>query len=209
MSTNPRPLDRRRDKAGAAGATAAKAEAAVTDIDRQLETVKSLTEQQEQALHRAVEEAERLKRSIKAAGKRRAELVKERQRAVTKAEQARAKADAAEAKYDKEVLADLVRREKEKDRASSSEPAPEEQSTAGKELEPAPERAPAVPSRRTPARSSRAGTDADQPDSDPPARSSRRSPAADPPPEQVDEGTRTARRTAARKTATKAARLIR
>ena len=200
MSTNPRPLDRRRDKAGAAGAAAAKAEAAVTDIDRQLETVKSLTEQQEQALHRAVEEAERLKRTIKAAGKRRAELDKERRKAVTQAEQARAKADEAEAKYDKEVLADLVRREKEKDRSSSSAPAPDEQPDAGQEPEPAP----AASSRRTPARSSRAGTAADQP-----ARSPRKAAAADPPPEQVDEGTQTARRTAARKTATKAARLIR
>jgi hypothetical protein len=160
VTTTARPLDRRRDKAGRTGAAAAAAQAAVTDIDHQLKTVASLAEQQEQALHRAVEEAARLKRSLKAAGKRRTELVKERKKAVARAERARAKAADAEAKYDKELLADLVRREKEKDRAEVSEPA------GG---DPAP---------------------------------------ADPAPEQPDEATRTARRTAARKTA-KAARLIR
>ena len=92
----------------------------MTDIDRQLETLASLTEQQEQALRRAAEEPTRLKRSLKAAAKRRAELTKERRKAVAKAERARAKAALAEAKYDKEVLAELVRREKEKDRAGSS-----------------------------------------------------------------------------------------
>ncbi|MGW4940714.1 hypothetical protein ACWEOZ_03880 [Actinoplanes sp. NPDC004185] len=188
VTTTARPLDRRRDKAGTANAAAAAADAAVTDIDRQLETLSSLTEQQQGALRRAAEEAERLKRSLKAAGKRRAELAKERKKAVAKAEQARAKADLAEAKYDKEVLAELVRREKEKDRATA-------QPAAGKELEAAPERAPAVPS------SSRPAADA------PSARSPRRA-AADPPPEKPDEATQSARRTAARKTA-KAARLIR
>ena len=123
MTTTARPLDRRRDKAGSAGAAADAAQAAVTDIDHQLKTVASLTEQQEQALQRAVEETARLKRSLKAASKRRTELVKERKKAVAKAQRARARATAAEVKYDKEVLADLVRREKEKDRASSSEPA--------------------------------------------------------------------------------------
>jgi hypothetical protein len=118
-------LDRRREKAGSAGAAAAAAQAAVTDIDHQLKTVASLTEQQEQALHRAVEEAARLKRSLKAASKRRTELVQERKKAVVRAERARAKAAAAEAKYDKELLADLVRREKEKDRAETPEPADE------------------------------------------------------------------------------------
>jgi chromosome segregation ATPase len=120
VTTTARPLDRRRDKAGTASAAAAAADAAVTDIDRQLETLSSLTEQQQGALRRAAEETERLKRSLKAAGKRRAELAKERKKAVAKAEQARAKADLAEAKYDKEVLAELVRREKEKDRAAGA-----------------------------------------------------------------------------------------
>ncbi|GAA3351080.1 hypothetical protein GCM10020358_79480 [Amorphoplanes nipponensis] len=161
VTTTARPLDRRRDKAGAADAAATRAEAAVSDIDHQLETIAHLTEQQRQALHRAAEERDRLKRSLKAAAKRRAELAKERKKAVAKAARARTRAKAAESKYDREVLADLVRREKEKDRAGSTA-----------------------------------------------ARAPRRSAAADPPPEQPDEGTQTARRTAARKTA-KAARLIR
>jgi seryl-tRNA synthetase len=144
-------------------------------------------------LHRAVEEADRLKRSLKAASKRRTELTKERRKAAAKAEQARAKAAAAEAKYDKEVLAELVRREKEKDRAAPP----------GKELQPAPERSPAIPAHRVPARS-----DAETAETATPAPTTRRSAPADPPPEQPDEGTQTSQRTAARKTA-KAARLIR
>ncbi|GAA3955321.1 hypothetical protein [Actinoplanes auranticolor] len=198
VTTTAQPLDRRRDKAGTASAAATAAEAAVTDIDRQLETLTSLAEQQQQALRRATEEAKRLKRSLKAAEQRRAELAKDRRRAVAKAGRARAKADLAEARYDKEVLAELVRREKEKDR-SASRPA------AGKELEPAPERAPAVPSSRPVETRT---TDSKAADGAAPARSSRRSPVADPPPEKPDEATQTARRTAARKTA-KAARLIR
>ena len=171
MTTTARPLDRRRDKAGSAGAAAAAARAAVTDVDHQLKTIASLTEQQQQALHRATEEIARLKRALKAAAKRRAELVKERKKAVARAEQAKAKAKAAEAKYDKEVLADLVRREKEKDRAGPSAP--------------------------------------EQSDGHGPARGRAARPAkADTAPEQPDEATRTAKRTAARKTA-KAARLIR
>ncbi len=183
VTTTARPLDRRRDKAGAAGAAAAVAEAAVTDIDRQLKTLASLTEQQEQALHRAVDEAARLKRSLKAAAKRRTELAKERKQAVAKAARARAKAADAEAKYDRELLADLVRREKEKDRAGSSAPA-----SAPAEEQSRDSSAPAEERSR--------------------GREGRQPAAADPAPERPDEATQTARRTAARKTA-KAARLIR
>jgi chromosome segregation ATPase len=129
-------LDRRRAKAGSANAAAAKAQDAVTDIDRQLETVANLVTEQEQALRRAVQEADRLKRSLKAASKRRTELDKERRKAVAKADRAREQAAAAEAKYDKEVLADLVRREKEKDRAaapSSDTPPPKKASAPAPE----------------------------------------------------------------------------
>jgi chromosome segregation ATPase len=115
------PIDRRRDRAGAAGAAAGKAQAAVTDIDNQLKTIAGLTEQQQQALRHALDEAARLKRSLKAAEKRKGELLKERRKAVAKAEAAQAKAQAAEAKYDKEILADLVRREKERNRAASAD----------------------------------------------------------------------------------------
>ena len=124
MTTTAPPLDRRRAKAAETSAAAEKARTAVTDIDRQLETVGNLTTEQEQALRQAVQEAARLKRSLKAAGKRRAELVKERKKAVAKADRARDRAEAAETKYDKEVLADLVRREKEKDRATAKDKAP-------------------------------------------------------------------------------------
>jgi chromosome segregation ATPase len=116
VTTTAKPLDRRRDKAGATGAAAEKARAAVTDLDNQLKTIAGLTEEQQLSLRRATDEAARLKRSLKAAGKRRAELTKQRKKAVARAEKAKERARAAEAKYDKELLADMVRREKERDR---------------------------------------------------------------------------------------------
>ncbi|MFC3386402.1 hypothetical protein [Couchioplanes azureus] len=118
MTATARPLDRRRDRATAAGDAAEKARAAVADLDHQLETIATLTAQQRDSLRRATDEAARLERSLKAAAQRRAELVKDRRKAVARAEKARAKARTAEAKYDKEMLAELVRREKERDRAS-------------------------------------------------------------------------------------------
>ncbi|MEV4637651.1 hypothetical protein AB0J80_09895 [Actinoplanes sp. NPDC049548] len=124
MNAPAKPLDRRRDKAGAAEAAADKARAAVTAIDNQLKTIATLSEEQQQALRRTTEEAARLKRSLKAAGKRRAELVKQRKKAVVRADKARQRARAAEAKYDKELLADMVRREKQRDRGNL-DPAPE------------------------------------------------------------------------------------
>jgi hypothetical protein len=232
VTTTARPLDRRREKAAQAGAAAAQARSAVTDLDHQLDTVRNLAEQQKQRLRQALDETARLKRSIKAAAKRRDELVKQRKKAVAKADQARGKAAVAETKYDKEVLADLVRREKEKNRSAAPErnaaadgDAANGDGAAGKELQPAQARVLAVPARRAPARTedAPAGTVARPARraaaTDPPpdksnqgtqeaARPSRRTAATDPPPEQVNEGTQTARRTAARKTA-KAARLIR
>ncbi|UQU64421.1 hypothetical protein COUCH_36620 [Couchioplanes caeruleus] len=124
-------LDRRRDRAGTAGAAAERAEAAVTDLDNQLRTIADLTVQQQQSLRNAVDEAARLKRSLKAARQRRAELLKARKKAAVKAGKARDKARAAEAKYDKQLLADMIRREKERDRAASApDPQPEKQTAS-------------------------------------------------------------------------------
>jgi chromosome segregation ATPase len=122
MMVTAQPLDRRREKAGNANTAADKARAAVRDLDDQLKTIAGLTEQQQQSLRRAQDEVARLKRALKAAAKRRAELVQQRRKAVAKADRAKARAEAAEAKYDKEVLAALVRREKEKDRTAAAPP---------------------------------------------------------------------------------------
>ena len=114
------PLDRRRDRAAAAASAAEKAEAAVTELDHRLETNASLTTQQSQALRNALAEATRLKRSLKAGVKERDRLGKARRKAADRADRAKAKAKAADDKYSRSVLADLIRREKEK---AASKPA--------------------------------------------------------------------------------------
>jgi chromosome segregation ATPase len=113
-------LDSRRDKAATAASAAAKAQAGVTELDNRLQTSTSLTTQQTQALRNAQAEVNRLKRSLKLTAKERARLTTARKKAAAKAAQARKKQQAAEAKYDKVVLADMVRREKERDRAQTS-----------------------------------------------------------------------------------------
>jgi hypothetical protein len=112
-------LDSRRDKSTAANANAEKAKAGVTELDHRLRTNADQTKQQTQAMRNATAEANRLKRALKDAAKERARLTKERKKAVARADKARAKAKAAEAKYDKTVLAELVKREKERDREAA------------------------------------------------------------------------------------------
>jgi hypothetical protein len=121
-------LDRRRDQAVAAAGAAEKAQAGVTELDHRLETNANLTRQQSQALRNAVAEANRLKRALKAGTKERDRLTKARKKAVTRAGRAKAKAGSADAKYSRTVLAELVRREKERDRAAAFAPAPEQPS---------------------------------------------------------------------------------
>jgi hypothetical protein len=136
-SDRPSPLDRRRDQASAATAAAEKAQAGVTELDNRLQTNASLTQQHAQALRNAVAEANRLKRALKTAGKERDRLTRARKKAVTRAKASAAKSAAAEAKYSKTVLADLVRREKEKDRATSARPRPD----STRQLQSVPDRA--------------------------------------------------------------------
>jgi hypothetical protein len=140
-------LDQRRDKASAAADAAEKAQAGVTELDHRLQTNASLTTQQSQALRNALAEAERLKRSLKVAGKERERLTKARKKAVDRAERAKAKARAADDKYSKSVLADLVRREKEKDagRASAGRPPKPATGSAQADSQAVPDAKPAVP----------------------------------------------------------------
>jgi chromosome segregation ATPase len=117
------PLDRRRDQASTTAHAAEKAQAGVTELNNRLQTNTNLTTQQSQALRNAEAEANRLKRSLKAGVKERDRLTKAHKRAVAQADKAKAKAKAADEKYSKAVLADLVRREKQKDAARTTTPA--------------------------------------------------------------------------------------
>ena len=157
-------LERRRDKAEAAQETAEKARAGVTELDHRLETNADLTRRQEQALRTTVAETNRLKRVLKNAADERKRLTKQRRKATSRVQKASGKADTAEAKYDKSVLADLVAREKQRDRNSSVTPPAVTPPAASKTeaADPQPEVAPAATSTavRTAARktATRAGT---------------------------------------------------
>jgi hypothetical protein len=113
-------LDRRRDRASAAARAAEKAQAGITELDRRLQTNATMANQQTQARRNAVAEADRLKRSLKVVTRERDRLTKARKKAAARAEKSKAKSAAAEAKYSKTVLAEMIRREKEKDRAGQS-----------------------------------------------------------------------------------------
>ena len=181
-------LDSRRDKAATAANAAEKAQAGVTELDNRLQTNASLTTQQIQALRNAEAEANRLKRSLKLIAEERTRLTAARKKAVAQAAQAQKKQQAAEAKYDKIVLAEIVRREKERDRAQPSPESDQAQATESDRAQPTRESDRASTTNRTRA-------------------STRTRPAvADPAPEQPDAATKTATRTAARKTAAAAGR---
>ena len=113
-------LDRRRGKAQAAKDAADKARGGVADLDTRIAANASQTQQDQAALHRARDEVIRLKRALKAAAKEGVALQARRKKASTVAVKADAKAKAAETKYDQAVLADIVRREKARDRTAAA-----------------------------------------------------------------------------------------
>jgi chromosome segregation ATPase len=128
-------LDRRRDQASAAADAAQQARAAADQLKARLETNATLERQHSKALGNASAEVTRLKRALKAVGEERKRLSKEHDKAGAKAKKAAAKSEDAEARYEKTVLADLVRREKQRDRSQSAQP---------KALAPVPDSAPAA-----------------------------------------------------------------
>jgi hypothetical protein len=204
-------LDNRRAKSSAANAAAEKARAGVTELDHRLQTNANLMEQQAQALRHAESEAKRLKRALKVADTERGRLAKQRAKAAARAAKAQSKAEAAEAKYDQVVLAELVKREKARDRAeatvdpatnapAASRPTP---GTPAKDTTTATKPAKGTAAADTPGKSTAAAT------KDTPAKGTtaqrQASPrtdgaVADPPPEQPDPGTAEAVKTAARRT---------
>ncbi|MBM2618172.1 hypothetical protein JIG36_21680 [Actinoplanes sp. LDG1-06] len=120
MST--KQLDRRREQSTAAHEAAAKTKTTVTELENRLRTNADMTRRQTQALRNAEAEAKRLKRSLKTQARDKDRLEKAHKKAVSRAEKAQSKAATLEEKYGKSVLHDLVRREKEKDRAAASTP---------------------------------------------------------------------------------------
>jgi hypothetical protein len=114
------PLDRSRAKAKHAQQALAEAGRRVNDIDERLERNTAQTSADEKAVAAARDEVKRLKKALKDGEKERQKLVLARKRAIADVEKAEDKARKAEAKYDREVLADLIEREKENDRATSA-----------------------------------------------------------------------------------------
>jgi hypothetical protein len=113
-------LDRRREKSRIAHEVAERAAAIVAAVDAQLTANAGQTEQDQAALRNARDEVVRLKRALKSADKDRAALRKRRANAGALTARAQVKAQRAEKRYDQEVLADIVRREKDRDRAAAS-----------------------------------------------------------------------------------------
>jgi hypothetical protein len=144
-------LDRRREKMqarkGAGEATAAD----VVSVDDQLAANASQRREHEAALQAALDAVAVLKKSIKASTKERNKLRSARKGARRVAAKAQQRTDTAEAKYDRAVLADMLRREKDND---LSEHTDENNGKAGKANTSG--RASAAP--RSRASTSRAGT---------------------------------------------------
>jgi hypothetical protein len=114
------PLDRTRGKADRARQALTEAGQRADDVDERLERVGAQVSADEKALAAALAEVNRLKKALKDGEKERRKLVLARKRAIADVEKAEEKARKAEAKYNREVLADIIEREKEHDRAASS-----------------------------------------------------------------------------------------
>jgi hypothetical protein len=166
-------LDYRRETLRTRAARSAASKAKVTSLDEQLEMNSAARREHEANLQAALDTVAGLKKAIKKADKQRAKLRAARKNARRADAKARQRASTAEAKYDRALLADLVRREKDRDMSQHTEPAL-----------PATE-APPVPVTPPPAR---AGA---LPQSQPTAA------LADPPPPPAENGTPTATRTRA------------
>ena len=107
-------LDSRRDKVTAATTAAEQAEEGVAQLDHRLQANATLAKQQKQVLRNAKAEIARLKLALTGIEQEKAQLTTARKKAVARAKRARNKREKAEAKYDRLLLADIVRREKER-----------------------------------------------------------------------------------------------
>ena len=169
-------LDVRRGRAQAAKAAAEAARSRLEQVDDQLNATAAEVREHETALRRASDEVQRRKEAVKAGGRRQKQLTAVRGKVASAVAKAQQKARAAEQKYDKAVLADLVRRERDRDLAAHSDSPATPQTSPAKPQESAkPQRSAAKPQG-----------------------------SSDPAPEHVAEGTAVSTETAARKTRTPA-----
>jgi hypothetical protein len=108
-------LDRRRDKMQATSRIAVAAAAKVDALDKQLDADTNKRHRHEATLKSALDSVAVQKKALKATTKDRDRHRAARRAARSAAAKARRSAVAAEAKYDRAVLADMVRREKDHD----------------------------------------------------------------------------------------------
>lgn len=111
-------LDRRRETLLARTSVADESAAKLTTLDEELRATSRRRRDDEVSLSAALIRIAELKKSIKSAGKRRTKLRSARKDARQVHTKARKRAEVAEAKYDHAVLADLLRREKDRDLAA-------------------------------------------------------------------------------------------
>ena len=111
-------VDRRREAVRAARSTVDDAGRRLSRIDDQLAADSAQTQEHETALRRAGDEVRHRKKALKAAARKAGQLAGERRRATAAAAEAQQRARTAEEKFDRAVLADLVRRERDRDLAA-------------------------------------------------------------------------------------------
>jgi chromosome segregation ATPase len=114
-------LDRRRGKVQAAKAAADAAQVRVTALDGRLAANAAEAQEHKTALRRLRGEVNRLKEALKVSDKQREQLRAARKKAEAGAAKAQRRSQAADHKYDEVVLAELVRRERDRDLAAASQ----------------------------------------------------------------------------------------
>lgn len=120
MTTSTSRLDRRREKLQSTTAAADAADAAVAKIDRRLDAAAGKRRDQEAALQATLDRVAELKKAVKSSVRESGKVRTSRKGALQAAVKARQRAATAETKYDRAVLADMLRREKEQDLSAHS-----------------------------------------------------------------------------------------
>ncbi len=108
-------LDKRRRKLQTSRSSVESAARALKELDDRLNGNSTEQRKHESALQAALDQVASLKKAIKAAKKQGAKLQTARKRARRDAAKAQQRAATAETKYDRAVLADMLRREKDRD----------------------------------------------------------------------------------------------
>lgn len=134
-------LDLRRERLQSAKAAAEGAQKRLRGLDDQLAANETQTREHESALRAASDEVTRRKKALKASAKKQQQLGASRNKVVALVAKARQKAHGAEVNYDKAVLADMVRRERDRDLAAHGRGGNRTASSSAKpSVDPPPER---------------------------------------------------------------------